>query len=212
MTARRRRKSGSGPSATALIAWVGGAQTAAGTTVSGVHAWSSRWLPGGRAILIGRAVGLAAGTVLACGSVLASAVQVGDDSLTGKGAPLPSRIPVDRGVVPGTPDSSGGMALAAGGPAVPVAISPQAFPRTGPASSPRPARVHRNNPVALDVPAEHDSPPEAAKPPWHSPAPPAGQGPSSPIVPVSPVLDPAAAGVGRVAPVDVLEPPDRRAE
>lgn len=209
MTARRRRNSGSGPSATALIAWVGGAQTAAGapagTTVSGLHAWSSSRMPGGRAIFVGRAFGLAAGTVLACGSVLASAAHVDDGSLTARGAPLPSHTPAGPGAVSGAPDGYGGTASAARVPAAPVAVSAQAFARTGPASPPRPARVHRNNPVALDVPAEHDPAPETAQPPWRSPAPPADHGPTSPIAPVNPVLDPAASEVGRVAPVDVLE-------
>src|ERR671917_2842996 len=109
MTARRRRKSGSGPSATALIAWVGGAQRAgapAGTTVSGAHAWSSRRMSGGRAILAGRAFGLAAGTVLACGSVLASAVHVGDGAPTGEGVSLPSLTPAVPSPGSGTPDGS----------------------------------------------------------------------------------------------------------
>src|ERR671916_1479683 len=102
MTARRRRKTGSGPSATALIAWVGGAPmvagASAGTVVSGSgHAWSPIRRPGGRAVAIGRACGLAAGTVLACGSVLASAVHVGDGSLSGGDASLPRYFPANPG-------------------------------------------------------------------------------------------------------------------
>ncbi|MGH3814880.1 MAG: hypothetical protein ACRDUV_20945 [Pseudonocardiaceae bacterium] len=217
MTARRRRKSGSGPSATALIAWVGGAQAAvgasAGTAVSGVHAWSSSRVPGGRAILVGRAFGLAAGTVLACGSVLASAIHVGDGSLTGEGASLPSHTPADPAAVSGAPAGYGGAAAAERVPAAPVAVSAQAFARTSPALPPRPARVHRNNPVSVAVPAEPSPAPDTARSPWRSSAPPDGPAPAGPIAPVSPVLDPAASGVDRVAPVDgVLEPAAPRDE
>ncbi len=216
MTARRRRKLGSGPSATALIAWVGGAQTVAGapagTAVSGVHAWSAGRMPGGRAVLVGRAFGLAAGTVLACGSVLASAVHVGDGSLTGEAAFLPSHTPADPAAGSGTPYGHGGMVSAAPVAAAPVAVSAQAFARTAPALPQRPARVHRNNPVSVDVPAEQDPPPDSAQQPWRSPAPPAERAPTGPIAPVSPVLDPAASGVDRVAPVDVLEPAARSDE
>ncbi|MGH4011508.1 MAG: hypothetical protein ACRDTH_25645 [Pseudonocardiaceae bacterium] len=218
MTARRRRKLGSGPSATALIAWVGGAQTATGTppgtAVSGVHAWSSSRLPGGRAIFVGRALGLAAGTVLACGSVLASAVNVGDGSLTREGAALPSHTPAGPAAVSGTPDGYGATASAERVPAAPVAVSAQAFARTSSASPARPVRVHRNTPVSVDVPAEQSPAPDTAQqPPWRSSAPPADHAPAGPIAPVSPVLDPAASGVGRVAPVDgVLEPAARRDE
>lgn len=217
MTARRRRKSGSGPSATALIAWVGGAQTAvgapAGTAVTGVHAWSSSRMPGGRAIVVGRAFGLAAGTVLACGSVLASAVHVGDGSLAGEDGSLPSHSPADPAAVSGTPDGYAGTTSADRVTVAPVAVSAQAFARTSPALPPRPARVHRNNPVSMDVPAEPSPAPDTAQQrPWRSSAPPADRAPG-PMAPVSPVLDPAASGVGRVAPVDgVLEPAAPRDE
>lgn len=215
MTARRRRKLGSGPSATALIAWVGGAQTVAGAptraAVSGVHAWSSSRSLGGRAIVVGRAFGLAAGTVLACGSVLASAVQVDDGPLTGKGASLPSYPPVAPDAGSGALDGYGGSVSAARMSAAPVAVSAQAFARKTPAQPLRAARVHRNNPVSVDVPADHSPPPQAAQTPWRSSAPPADQTPTGPIAPVNPVLDPAASGVGRVAPVGgVLEPPASR--
>jgi hypothetical protein len=217
MTARRRRKSGSGPSATALIAWVGGAQTAAGaptgTAVSRGHAWSSSRMPGGRAILVGRAFGLAAGTVLACGSVLASAVQVGDGSLTGEGAFLLSPTPAAPGAGSSTPDGSGGAASAERASAAPDPVSAQAFAQTRPVLRPQPARVHRNNPVSLDAQAEDGAAPHTAQSPWRSPAPPADDAPTSPMVPVNPVLDPATSGVGRVAPVgEVLEPAALRDE
>jgi hypothetical protein len=211
MTARRRRKSGSGPSATALIAWVGGAPRAAGapagTTVSGAHAWSSRRMSGGRAILAGRAFGLAAGTVLACGSVLASAVHVGDGAPTGEGAFLPSLTPAAPSSGAGTPDGSGRTAPAERTSAAPAPVSAQAFARTSLALRPQPARIHRNNPVSLDVPAEDGAAPRTAQSPWRSPAPPADDASPDPMAPVNPVLDPAASGVGRVAPVgEVLEP------
>lgn len=214
MTARRRRKSGSGPSATALIAWVGGAQRAAGAPAgTAVHAWSSSRMPGGRAIFVGRAFGLAAGTVLACGSVLASAVHVGDGPLAGEGAFLPSLTPAAPGVGSGTPDGYGKTASTERVSAAPDPVSAQAFAQTGPALRPQPARVHRNNPVSLDVPAEDGAAPHTAQSPWRSPAPPANDAPTGPMAPVNPVLDPAASGVGRVAPVGgVLEPAAPRDE
>jgi hypothetical protein len=218
MTARRRRKSGSGPSATALIAWVGGAQTVAGgpagTGVSGVHAWSSGWMPGGRAILVGRAFGLAAGTVLACGSVLASVVQVGDGSRIGGGAFLLSPTPAAPGAAAGTPDGYGGTASAERASAAPDPVSAQAFAPTGPVRRPQQAQVHRNNPVSLDASVERSATPHTAQSPWRSPAPSANHAPTDPMAPVNPVLDPAASGVGRVAPVggQVLEPAAPREE
>ncbi len=208
MTPRRRRKLGSGPSATALIAWVGGAQTVAGVSagaaVSGVHAWSSSRLPGGRAIFVGRAFGLAAGTVLACGSVLASAVQVGDGSLIGMGESLPSHTPVTAGIGSGASDGYGVSASSGRMSAAPIAVSAQAFARKASVQPRRPARVHRNNPVSVDAPADHSPPSQT---PWRSSAPPADQTPAGPIAPVNPVLDPAASEVGRVAPLGgVLKP------
>ncbi len=215
MTARRRRKTGSGPSATALIAWVGGAQMAgvsAGTVVSGAdHAWPPTRMSGGRAILIGRACGLAAGTVLACGSVLASAVHVGDGSLTGEDVSLPSYIPPAPDAGSDASDAYRGT-FADRAPAAPDAVSAQAVARTIPELDPQPARVHRNNPVSLNAPAERGaatSPTTQA--PWRSPAPSADPAPNGPIAPVNPVLDPAASGVGRVAPVvGVLQPAAQR--
>jgi hypothetical protein len=218
MTARRRRKSGSGPAATALIAWVGGAQSqrvASGTAGTGVHAWSPIRLPGGRAILVGRAFGLAAGTVLACGSVLASVVHVGDGSLAGEGAsPLPSYTPAVPDAGSGSSDGYGGAVSPAHVPATaPVAVRAQTFARTSPTPRLRAERVHRNSPAFVDAPVEHDPPSHTAQPPWRSPAPPADDAPSTPIAPVDPVLNPPASPVGRVPEVGgVLEPATRRTE
>ena len=105
MTARRRRKSGSGPSATALIAWVGG-------TGLGVDRRAdlpfprgrSSWVPAGppsRGPLITRGRGLAAGTLLACGSVLAVAVHTADNSFTPRSVPLPGLATVGPSAVSG---------------------------------------------------------------------------------------------------------------
>src|SRR5918998_1817721 len=219
MTARRRRKTGSGPSATALIAWVGGAPmvagASAGTVVSGSgHAWSPTRMPGGRAVAIGRACGLAAGTVLACGSVLASAVHVGDGSLTRGDASLPSYIPASPDAKSGAPIGYLGTVAAQRPAAAPDAVSAQAVVRTIPERRRQPAQVHRNNPASITAPAERGtatSPTTQA--PWRSPAPSADPAPSGPIAPVNPVLDPAASGVGRVAPVvGVLQPAAKRDE
>ncbi len=213
MTARRRRKTGSGPSATALIAWVGGGQevadASAGAVGSGVHAWSSGRMPGGRAILVGRACGLVAGTLLACGSVLAGAAQVGDGSLAGQGAPLPSYTPVGPDAGSGL-DGYGAQAPADRAAAAPDAVSAQALAPTGSALRPRSGQVHRNKPVSLDVPAEHGSPSPAVQRPWGSPPPATGQAPTGPIAPMKPVLDPAASGVAQVG--GVLAPATPREE
>jgi hypothetical protein len=208
MTARRRRKTGSGPSATALIAWVSGRQVVAGAPagagVSGVHAWSSSRNPAGRAILMGRACGLAAGTMLACGSVLVGAVNVGEGSLTGESAPLPSYAPVgpDAGSSPG---GYGEQAPADHTVAAPDTVSTQALAPTGLALRQQSGPVHRNKPVSFAMPAEHGPPPPTAQQSWGSPPPAAGQ---APIAPVKPVLDPAASGVARVG--EVLAPENSR--
>lgn len=148
MTARRRRKSGSGPSATALIAWVGGA--GAGTDHEGSAAYSGIPAPsaavaiGSRPPLVGRARGLAVGTLLACGSVLAVAVHAADSS------------------GPQEPGSSGlftaGPGVASGGyGATPLPVSSAAAPAVTSAQSVqktdvRPGVVHRNAPQSVDVP------------------------------------------------------------
>jgi hypothetical protein len=216
MTARRRRKSGSGPSATALIAWVGGAQASVGAPASAPVSVIDDGSPGrgsgGRAILVGRACGLAAGTLLACGSVLAGAAHVGDGSLAGDSAPLLNLTPAVPSA--GTPDEYRGNAPAKRPSAAPDMVSAQAVADTNPAPYPRLGRVCRNNPVFLDMPAESPSRNSGtAQQPWAPPPPSTGHAPSSPIAPVSPVLDPAAKGVGRVAPVGrVLAPTDSREE
>lgn len=207
MTARRRRKSGSGPSAAALIAWVGGDQPVA--TGTGVHAWSSSWLPGGRAVLVGRVCGLAAGTVLACGSLLASASHVGDGSLANEGAsPLPSHPPAVPGAVSGNPDGyAATMPSEDVSAAAPVAVRAQTFSQSASAPRSQTGRIHRNPPLSLGASVEHDSPSHTAQPPWRSSAPPADDASSRPIAPVNPVLDPPASPVGQVPAVGgVLEP------
>jgi hypothetical protein len=209
MTTRRRRKSGSGPSATALIAWVGGTPVVAGgpagAAVSGVHAWSPSRIPGGRAIFVGRACGLAAGTVLACGSILASAVHVDDGSLSIGGRVLrPDHAPANPGVNSGSPVGYSGAVVSVPAPA---AVRAQAFAGASPALYQPSVQVHRNSPVSVDMPVQQAPPPQSAQPVWRSPAPPADDAPADSIAPVSPVLEPAASGVDRVAPVDgVLDP------
>lgn len=215
MTARRRRKSGSGPSATALIAWVSGAQASVGESasvpVSVIDGRSSVQVPGGRAIFLGRACGLAAGTLLACGSVLAGATHAGDGSLAGDGAPLLNHTPAVPGA--GTPEEYRGSVPAGRTSAAPDMVSAQAVADASPAPHPRLGRVRRNNPVSLDMPAEPSRNSGTAQQPWGSSLPPTGDAPSGPIAPVSPVLDPAAKRVGRVAPVGgVLVPTHSREE
>lgn len=219
MTARRRRKSGSGPSATALIAWVGGAQAALdappGALVPPVPTQPYRRVPTSRAVLVGRACGLAAGTLLACGSVLASATHVGDGSLAEGGAnnaPLPNN-PADSSLA-ATPAE---VYQAFGPPqrevAAPEPVSTQAFVRTSRPQLPRPAQVRRNAPMVVDVPAASSPPPSSTQRPWAPSAPPASSPPAGPIAPVSPVLDPGESGVGRLAPVGgVLAPQSPRQE
>jgi hypothetical protein len=217
MTARRRRKSGSGPSATALIAWVGGARTgigapevAPGSVLSSlpISRLSGGQMSGSRALLVGRACGLAAGTLLACGSVLVGATHVGESSLAGDNARLLSPVPAG-------PDATGGTAeeYRADPPAEPTSAAPDLVSAQGvtdpsPMIHPPLGPVRRNTPVSLDVPA--DAPrrnSDTAQQPWNSSPQAAGHAQQDPIPPVSPVLDPATKGVGRVAPVGgVLAP------
>lgn len=157
MTARRRRKSGSGPSATALIAWVGGTGFGTdheGRTVPSGLAVSSgpSDLPAsfadgpahGRPPLGGKARGLAAGALLACGSVLAVAVHAADSSGPQK-ATSPGLVTVKPGAV------SGGFAAApaaADSAAPPAVTSAQSFTGTQiPSGS-----VPRNVPRFVDAP------------------------------------------------------------
>jgi len=210
MTARRRRKSGSGPSATALIAWVGARQAAIdaplNAPVAMIQGGYAPRMPRGRAVLVGRACGVAAGTLLACGSVLASATHVGDGSLAGNTAPLPNRAPVALGA--GNPDGYRAAAPTDSPPAAPELVSAQTVADNSPALHPRLGQVRRNNPVSVDTPVAAPSRQAGTdQRPWTSPAPGAGQARRSPIAPVAPVLDPATNRVGRVAPVGgVLAP------
>jgi hypothetical protein len=210
MTARRRRKSGSGPSATALIAWVGARQAAIdaplNAPVAMIQGGHAPRMPRGRAVLVGRACGVAAGTLLACGSVLASATHVGDGSLAGNSAPLPNRAPVALGA--GNPDGYRADAPTDSPPAAPELVSAQTVADNSPALHPRLGQVRRNNPVSVDTPVAAPSRQAGTdQRPWTSPAPAAGQARRSPIAPVAPVLDPATNRVGRVAPVGgVLAP------
>jgi hypothetical protein len=200
MTARRRRKSGSGPSATALIAWVGARQTALGAPMSApgsvIHGGHTPRTPRSRAVLVGRACGVAAGTLLACGSVLASATHMGGEgSLAGNSAPLPHRTPVALGA--GNPDGYRADAPADRSPAAPELVSAQAADENSHALHPKLGQVRRNNPVSVNTPAQ---------PSRQSTSPAAGHAPSA-IAPVAPMLDPATKGVRRVAPVGgVLTP------
>lgn len=105
MTARRRRKSGSGPSATALIAWAGGAGIETDRIVSVSHPSGQGSpvspAPSVRVPLIMRGRGLAAGTLLACGSVLVVGVHTADNSFTPRSAPLPRLATADPHAVSG---------------------------------------------------------------------------------------------------------------
>lgn len=211
MTARRRRKSGSGPSATALIAWVGGPRTAlndpAATPVPVVGSEAEDRIAGGRAILFGRACGLAAGTLLACGSVLVGATHVGDGPLATDRASV--RKPT---ITPGT-TASDPAELRADAPAEPAPEAPdpvraQAVADPSPVVAPRLGRVRRNAPMSVDMPVDTQDqhPVIAQRPRKASPSSP-DRAPAAPIAPISPVLDPATRDVGGVAPVgDILAP------
>jgi hypothetical protein len=212
MTARRRRKSGSGPSATALIAWVGGARPdvtdgdATPTSVAG-SAPTARTV-GGRAILLGRACGLAAGTLLACGSVLVGATHAGDGSLATDTAPLLNPLPAEPGATVETPGDFETETPSEPGPAAPEPVRAQAVAAQSPVVGPRSGRVRRNAPVSVEMPAGVHQHPDTAPQPGGHPAPSgADRAPAAPVAPISPVLDPATNGVGEVAPVGgVLRP------
>lgn len=209
MTARRRRKSGSGPSATALIAWVGARQAAIdaplSAPVSVIHGGYTPGMPSSRAVLVGRACGVAAGTLLACGSVLASTTHPSDGSLAGSGVPLPHRTPVALGAA--NPDGFLANAPIDRSPAAPESVNAQTVAESQPLH-PGLGEVRRNNPDSVNAPAAAPSRQSSSdQQPWVSPPPAAGHAPSGPIAPVAPVLDPAAKRVGRVAPVGgVLAP------
>lgn len=207
MTARRRRKSGSGPSATALIAWVGG------TGFGPDHA--GRALPPGLSVadgpahgrppLVGKARGLAAGTLLACGSVLAVAVHAADNSGLQKAA-SPGLVTVEPGGV------SSGFAAApapAGTVSPPAVTSAQSFTGT----QIRSGSIPRNVPRFVDVPRA-----AAAEPPRPAPLtmPGTGSGQQAPddsvagaIAPVTePVVQAPKTVVGAVGQMIAPQDPD----
>jgi hypothetical protein len=213
MTARRRRKSGSGPSATALIAWVGGARTDltdyAGTPVSVNASAPAERVAGGRAILFGRACGLAAGTLLACGSVLAGATHVGDGSLATDSASLLNPTPTTPGTTAGAPAESRADTPIEPAHAAPDPVRAQAVADPNPVGAPRLGRVRRNTPVSVEMPAEAAQQPDTAQRSRDTSRSAPGRAPAAPVAPISPVLDPATKGVGRVAPVGgILAPPN----
>ena len=211
MTARRRRKSGSGPSATALIAWLGGGRPGVtdgeATPVSVTGSAPIGRTVGGRAILVGRACGLAAGTLLACGSVFVGATHSGDGSLATDSAPLLNPLPAEPEATADTPgEFESGMASEPA-PASPEPVRAQAVAVQSSVVAPRSGQVRRNAPVSVDMPAEATQHPHTA-PQLGQPGPSgAGRAPAAPVAPISPVLDPATRGVGEVAPVGgVLRP------
>ena len=205
MTARRRRKSGSGPSATALIAWVGGSRTRMADDASTPASTTSRAagdrLIGGRAILFGRACGLAAGTLLACGSVLVGATHVGDGSLTTDSSPLLNSPPDLPAGTAGAPVEFGEEAPAEPAPAAPDPVSAQAVTEPRPVVAPRLGPIRRNAPVSVDMPAQAPQHPDMAPRQWSPPSQARDHAPETPTAPIGPVLDPATREVGRVAPV-----------
>lgn len=158
MTARRRRRSGSGPSATALIAWAGGAKViadhAANRAVHGAPASVSALVADDSEPLSGRFRVLALGSLIACGSVLAVTVHAGDTAFG----------PIEDQAGPGQ-NPAGSFAanpaeapvpLAGPEPApVPVAVHTAAAPEL-PAAGPlggqlvRAGAVPRNTPIAVD--------------------------------------------------------------
>jgi hypothetical protein len=219
MTARRRRKTGSGPSAAALIAWVGGAQSRLAEPVSASlsvpDGGSCDRVSVGRAVRAGRACGLAAGTVLACVSVLVGAAYVGDGSPAGESAsPFRGALTVPMAGVGTANEYRGndyrGHFSAGRTSTVPDMVSAQAVAGANPAPRARLGRVRRNTPVSLDRPAEAHRSSAAAQRPC-SPPPSADPALSGPVTVVTPLLGPTAKQVGRVAPVgEVLTPTDPR--
>lgn len=205
MTARRRRKSGSGPSATALIAWVGGARPgvtdgeATSVPVTG-NAPSGRTV-GGRAILVGRACGLAAGTLLACGSVFVGATHAGDGPLATDSAPVFNPIPAEPDATADTPGEFGSAMPGEAASAAPEAVSAQAATMPSPVVAPRGERVRRNAPASQAMSADGAQHSATTPQPGRSTGSGAGRTPAAPMAPISPVLDPATRGVGEVAPV-----------
>lgn len=216
MTARRRRKSGSGPSATALIAWVGGTRVGhdapAGTSVpvreGSVEGNVSGPVRGGRAVLVGRACGLAAGTVLACGSVLVGATHAGDGLPASESAPLPNRVPTAPAAAADTPNlAATGYRGRPGNPSAqrmapaPDSVSAQVVADQQPASQLGRGRVPRNAPASLTTPARTRAPGPAHQQPADTSSRSTGRAVPAPV---KPVLEPATKRVDRVAPVGGL--------
>jgi hypothetical protein len=212
MTARRRRKPGSGPSASALIAWVGGSQagiaTHVGAPVSAIGDASAGGTAGGRAILLGRACGLTAGTLLAFGSVLVGATNVGEGPLAG--APVLNPLPAVPDAAADIPVESRADAPAESTSAAPEQVRAQAVTETSKPLHPPLGQVHRNSPASVGVPAtEPDTHSDAVQQPSGPPPPAKNRAPQGPAAPITPVLDPTAQGVGRVAPVGGVLAPKR---
>jgi hypothetical protein len=158
MTARRRRKPGSGPSATALIAWVGGAKPGrpASASVSSSQASLAILAPYSSAPFAGRARArsLAAGTLLACGSVLAVGVHAADSS-------PPREKPAPASGLATTPDAG------SGGSAAQTPLAAAARPVAAPAAGGlwtlggpevRAGKVHRNAPLFVGGSADPSFP------------------------------------------------------
>lgn len=146
MTARRRRKSGSGPSATALIAWVAGEGAGAERgRVSDAPTVPGFRTPPARSSFTARGRGLAAGALLACGSVLAVAVHAADSALPPSAGDLPS------GLVTASPDDvSGGSSATQLAVARPPSASSAGVSQTTGDNHIRSGPVVRNTPLALD--------------------------------------------------------------
>lgn len=201
MTTRRRRKWGSGPSAPALIAWVGG------TGISADPVAGSAWLGGppgvassshGRVPLAGRVRGIAAGTLLACGSVLAVSVHAADSSSELPDSAHSGSVTVGPGVVSGgyaaTP-----LAVAALSAAAPAVTSDQVFAGTVAGTG----TVHRNRPITVGVAGE-PAPKEGLPVPLALPGSEAGQHPDSgpiedAVAPSAPAPSAGADAVGHLA-------------
>ncbi|MGH3904417.1 MAG: hypothetical protein ACRDTE_09540 [Pseudonocardiaceae bacterium] len=208
MTARRRRKPGSGPPATALIAWVGGAGVGTdhqdNAAYPGIPAPSAAAAIDGCPPLVGRARGLAVGTLLACGSVLAVAVHAADSS--GPQEPSSSGLfTAGPGAVSGGYSATPRPVSSAAAPAV---TSAQSVART----DVRPGVVHRNAPQSVDVPRAAPIEPQRPAP---LAMPGADRGPSPERDPVrravAPVADPVTQAPKTVvaAAEEMITPRDR---
>ncbi|MGH3793323.1 MAG: hypothetical protein ACRDSP_00385 [Pseudonocardiaceae bacterium] len=167
---------------------------------SGVHA--SAPAPDGRPLLAGRARGVVAGTLLACGSVLAVAVHAADNSSAPPDSIHPGFVTVSPDAVPGG-NVVTSLAVADRVTDAPAVTRTQAFTGTAIPSQP----VHRNAPLAVDVPAtrsatvDHQAPAAPAgadrgHTPQSGPLQRALDGPAPP--PVSHVVDQVSAPADQV--------------